>query len=621
MPVRPATHQIETASRKKFAALIPDQWVVRDKGDDYGIDSEVEVFGADGKATGIIFYVQLRATDDPESANRLSISIDQLDYFYSLDLPVLIVRYCRSTDQTFYRWHFTIKPTEKQSSQKSITVHFDADSLWTDTTSEQLQRLMRIWRNLKRLSDTQTVLIDLRNCGADPNYFFEIESEIERFCSSCGALSTSSVTDRDELLIVQIEVKSESVFVSLLGLGSYTMEFDTGLGDNPAHFALYAVVALLRDLGIKSQAATAARQFASESIICSLRYVAAKACIALENHPSELLRLAIRNGLETETDIASAIITMALLHRTQVLPEAVSAYDDWLDAQATYVAHCADPQTYATWAYSKANNYIARGHWHLALTFYNKARKRFPDYWKTEYFPLEIAGCLFDSQKYSLARKIYMSAVKLGHDANLSLRLGDAHFYCGAFAEAEISYHDAFGIAGHTPLGLEARLKRFLSEQLAKMLAPNFKIQRHLAHQSMSKIDANDPQYTDILSDVWTTLNPIDSVCNFNLGVYRSARGELDQAMAHFLLSAFSSQGDLESWANAVICAFNIIDNLDMTFSDLFLVILTVALDREGMAVYKPLRSKLIEQGLPSQFSESLDDLVRGLRKPVSVLS
>ncbi len=95
MPIRHNNHQIEDASRRRFDTLLPDAWMSRPKVSDYGTDLEVEIFEEDGSATGLMFYVQLRGTDDPEKETTTRLSINQLHYFHQLDIPTLLVRFCR----------------------------------------------------------------------------------------------------------------------------------------------------------------------------------------------------------------------------------------------------------------------------------------------------------------------------------------------------------------------------------------------------------------------------------------------------------------------------------------------------------------------------------------------
>jgi hypothetical protein len=68
-PSRTRAHELETESEAAFRAAIPSRWVFRRKSDDYGIDGEVEIFDLNGKATGHLVLVQLKATDESDPVN------------------------------------------------------------------------------------------------------------------------------------------------------------------------------------------------------------------------------------------------------------------------------------------------------------------------------------------------------------------------------------------------------------------------------------------------------------------------------------------------------------------------------------------------------------------------
>jgi len=87
VPKRSRSHQLETLSEDRFRNLIPELWVVRRKDYDYGIDLEVELFDENESATGLMFYVQLKATDDQTKRNRISLKEDSRSYYRSLRPP------------------------------------------------------------------------------------------------------------------------------------------------------------------------------------------------------------------------------------------------------------------------------------------------------------------------------------------------------------------------------------------------------------------------------------------------------------------------------------------------------------------------------------------------------
>lgn len=83
--VRPEQHETDTAARKMLASALPDAWVDRlDKGGDYGIDDEVEIF-TEGSTTGLVLLIQRKGfAEEPPSEE-----ITELVY----DVPVKTLHY------------------------------------------------------------------------------------------------------------------------------------------------------------------------------------------------------------------------------------------------------------------------------------------------------------------------------------------------------------------------------------------------------------------------------------------------------------------------------------------------------------------------------------------------
>jgi hypothetical protein len=66
VPRRPREHRLETGSQSAFQDALGDHLLFRPEHPDYGIDGDVEEFDLDDRATGLRFYVQLKATDEEE---------------------------------------------------------------------------------------------------------------------------------------------------------------------------------------------------------------------------------------------------------------------------------------------------------------------------------------------------------------------------------------------------------------------------------------------------------------------------------------------------------------------------------------------------------------------------
>ena len=131
MTQRPRSHQLEEQSRRAFVGSLPTEWVYRDITPDYGIDGLVEIFDSTGGATGQQFLVQLKATDIESVEQSLSVRLKtrHLEYYRSLVLPVLLVRYHAASDQIFAVW---ISDGQHISFQtQSSLVNISLSDLWT----------------------------------------------------------------------------------------------------------------------------------------------------------------------------------------------------------------------------------------------------------------------------------------------------------------------------------------------------------------------------------------------------------------------------------------------------------------------------------------------------------
>ncbi|MBU1044809.1 MAG: DUF4365 domain-containing protein [Candidatus Omnitrophica bacterium] len=89
-------HIIDTKAKRVFANAIPDEWVLREQTNDYGVDYEVEIF-IDGHSTGIIFKIQLKGTESIKYINNnteisFSMPVASLNYYLSeLNVPIFLI--------------------------------------------------------------------------------------------------------------------------------------------------------------------------------------------------------------------------------------------------------------------------------------------------------------------------------------------------------------------------------------------------------------------------------------------------------------------------------------------------------------------------------------------------
>lgn len=109
--VRPEQHETDAAARKMLASALPDAWVDRlDKGGDYGIDDEVEVFN-DGLTTGLVLLIQRKGFEEEQPNADVTdlvydLSVKTLHYAELFSPPVLLALVPVNADSPcfYYVW-------------------------------------------------------------------------------------------------------------------------------------------------------------------------------------------------------------------------------------------------------------------------------------------------------------------------------------------------------------------------------------------------------------------------------------------------------------------------------------------------------------------------------------
>ena len=117
---RVRNHELEELSLAALRFELPSKWVIHDFRKDYGIDVQLEIFEADGFATGLRCYGQLKATDNAANEDVLSLDRDHFEYWGAHNDPVLLLRYYADTNSYFWCWlhdvAWSLKPDAKSLS-------------------------------------------------------------------------------------------------------------------------------------------------------------------------------------------------------------------------------------------------------------------------------------------------------------------------------------------------------------------------------------------------------------------------------------------------------------------------------------------------------------------------
>lgn len=597
MTNRPRSHQLEDISLRRFENLLPNAWVSRGKVPDYGIDREIEIFELD-KATGLSFLVQLRATDDQRKSQKLRLKVEQMNYFRSLDVPVAIIRYCDADGSFFWQWAANINYHSLPQGQKSFVYSFGDSERWSEETPDKILQTLAVRRHLENYPPNASfsVRIDCQTLPLAVRY--NVERSLQKTLSeSHGVLVPWKIKTSN--IIVDISVNRNRLRIEIDCITSVTFALDDIDQEKIANSFLYGFTDILRRWRMFPQAEHLASLILERGQSHYSKNLALMCCLGLTSDPNKATSLALLNGIHEEHDEFYFPFMLHLLRSPQRNESRTLAIERFY-AASLQSARNKGKETEAAIHYSSANLYRVSGRLAKAIYHFNQARHLRQAYMKAPYFLQELGACLFGQAHYKCSAMVYEQATAIEVSPRAELHLADALMLSGR-VEAALHRYKIAAKTDDATLQAEAFLKASVCTWLHDWLGPVVPTQASEASKRLAWDEIGDES---LWLEIMTSIDAINPVINFNLGVYRAKAGHTKHALGHFLLCAFRQSGDLEAWANAIICAQKI---------DIEILILSImtAISLAGMPAYDRLRELLLQQEAEERLIEMLDDIVR----------
>jgi len=559
MPRRPRQHQLEDESRTAFRAALPPAWVFRDAVPDYGIDGAVEIFDATGKGTGRLFFVQLKATDEADSEAALSVRLplDTGEYYRSLDIPVLIVRYLAATRTLYARWFHTFDPYYGKAGRKTITFSFASEDKWSGETPERLSADLEAIRLIKSPQlplpiPFRLVLRDAQVHGVPTAQIGFAIRELARRVASVIEL------DAHGRALGSIVIGNDKSIVDL-GVSSFTLHTSRGysseylLSKFPSDLLLSLALAL-DHRGHSNVAARLIAEYAANASLFSIPEVALRVarCMARANRVTEALQLSetLLRG-ESNRFAADTLMLVGLL-RSDFLTASESEYYQRVLLGRIENARTKDERQDAAAGYYNYGNFLRGRMDRLAVHHYKMASRYDPTYWERAYFCRELAGLLFGNGRYRASANLYSRAIALGDEAISRPLCADALMFSGRYREAQERF-DSHIASAASDLA-EWRLKSWALNRIRGMLGSDEQRREVRASMELAAWRSKD-SLVERKRGVTEALRR-DALCGlawFNSGVNDIEAGERDEALAAFLLAALIQRNDVEAWANVIM--------------------------------------------------------------------
>jgi tetratricopeptide (TPR) repeat protein len=564
MPLRPRHHQLESESRSTLRSRIPTEWVFRDKAEDYGIDAEIEIFDSAGKATGLVFLVQLKATDEPDikKALRIQIQVSKFHYYHALDLPVLVVLYHAPSKQLYSRWFHSFDPYYSRASKSQFTFHIVEDDLWNSSTPIDIITAIKAFREIRSSAlrypiRFKLVLGEKQVHGINS---YEIIFSIRKAFDKCRSIIDIIPDDSpDKIFPYRIFIDNKKVEITLAGYHGFTLHTKTGYLDTKTTQALVPDVMICIALALSGwghdvSAAAIISEFVHISKLSKIDLFAfpIAICLARANQLQlslETAEIFFKNKLSL--GVAQAYLIPFLTSRKSIPPSVLEFGIQMISRVEKEVEKQGDCIAASTLNYNIANIQRSLCRFPEALARYKRAARLDREYLNRPYYWSEIAGILFLRRHYSIAASFYKRSLDLAFEKTMQPLYADALMFSGRYKEAQDVFSDYLKDSKF-PENPEWCLKycalRWLREQLG-IEAQRRKEPVLLAAFCPAAMNDQEIEKTCrlILED-----DALSSLAWFNLGVVKNRAQDFHKAMMSFLLAALVRPADYESWRNAM---------------------------------------------------------------------
>ncbi|WP_457617563.1 DUF4365 domain-containing protein [Lutibacter sp.] len=565
MPKRVNQHEIEDISRAKFQLALPRKWVFRDKAKDYGIDGEVELFDNNKTPQGLVFWVQLKATESKEKSTILNVdfSIETLRYYKTLDIPVLLVRYSDYDNSIYVKWIHNIDLFFAKEDAKTFRIKLTEKDKWIDSTNNQIENYLKKIRQLKSGAFGLPIPLSMQINETKINNISKgiLLTQVKRNLQEYSDFVSFS-NEEDSFVIATLTNKELKINISeLSGCSFHSIDLrkEEDFSNGITKDILLGIAVGLIQLRQIEYSGKLIFENNLQSRLLEKPELLEFCLVPLFNSSffENTLNL-VGQVLDNEDFIELNIITQInlLLASNSKNKKVSKTIENFLNTRLEKAISNKDKQQIGISHYNIGNHLSGKNEFERSIHHYNLARKFAPIYLKQHYYFAEIASMLFRSGKYKMASKLYSKSIELKKDNHTLALYADSLMFEGNYKKAHI-YFEKYINNSENPID-EFVLKSICLESIIN----EYKIE----YQNRNEEEAN--KYADI-NQIDKKKNPIKQIEKalkfdmlsglawFNLGILHSDNNDYSEASFCFSMAALVNNEDIEAWKNATLCAFN----------------------------------------------------------------
>jgi len=610
MPKRPNQHKLEDLSRVKFQLAIPERWVFRDKDKDYGIDGEVELFDDKDNAQGLIFYVQLKATESKKDSSIMGVdfSIDTLKYYKKLDIPVLLIRYSKHNDSIYAKWINNVDLFFTKEHAKTIKVKLTQDNLWIDSTSERIEKRLKHIKKLKSgyfnfpIPSSITIKEDKIKEISKTILLTQIKRGLTKYSDF---IDNSSKDDS----VIDIQLNRDELKINicdLCGCSFHSIEhreldgFSNGIADD----ILLGLAMSMVQIGQIDYCGKIIFENELQNRLLEKKELL-----------SYLLPPLFKSSyFEKVLDLIGEIISsedtfkIDIIANVNVLLSSGSnskakniAINNFFEKSLEKAVKTNEKTQIGIAHYNLGNYYRGEGLHYESVKNYIAAKRFFPTYLKQHYYFRELAGVLFLSQKYYFSSKFYEKSIELGASLDTKGLYADALMALGDYEKAKLVFFDYLESVDNPNEEFHLKaicLDNLLSDDDIKKryheMVENYPCKNQTVIEN-SLSNSSEKQMPPIV---------ISGLSWFNLGISYKDENKIDEALLCFVMAGFIQTNDIETWMNATLISIGKTTEMELVY-----LIVRTAYHFNGQDYLEKLYSQL-EKNNPSINIEPVVEMI-----------
>ncbi|CAA0189555.1 DUF4365 domain-containing protein [Tenacibaculum maritimum] len=560
MPKRPKQHQLEDLSRAKFQLCLPEEWVLRNKDKDYGIDCEVELFDKKENSTGLLFYVQLKSTGSKNKSQifNVDLKIETLEYFRQLEIPVLLARYSKHLDRIYVKWINEVDLTFAKEKAKTFRIKIQENDELTEKSVKQIENDLKNVRLFNSgpfgfplsysINFNDGVIQNLSNS----QFKIQLRSQLNEFSDFLSFKNNEenyliNISVNENVLLVQTSIL-KGVFIHNIDKHPQENFIQELSSDILISLSICMVMVGQIDYCAKIIFDNELENLLIEKEEFLLMLIPVLLSSSYFENTLNLINKALDNS-KNQIVLVPAITALLLKSDTKI-KKRLAQIESFFLSRLEKTKNLGLDSLIATCHYNLGNFYRGKDRHRESIHHYIQAKKHDSDYLKRSYYYREIAGVCFEVGKFWFSSIFYKKSIDLGASKETKSLMADALMFFGKYQEANNTFQEY--ITEIEKPNEEFLLKAFLLDKITE----NKKIESQIRNQDeANQIAGNNPSIDNI--ERAFDLDLLSSLAWFNLGMIKQKKTDFEEASFCFAMCACINLWDIEAWTFAFLSFIN----------------------------------------------------------------